>query len=277
MRKFNMASEQYASKYFVHEYFYTSLLRLFSEVTKELPKNNFLKSHNKIHSAHTLAYSRTILNELEKTNSFLEKGKKSRYDIDRYMAVLAVFHDLWDRKLEDVADIWSIQNHIVDKCIKSYFPDTTSEQLNALLFKYNVQYSYNALLNSKTQITKNKKPLHHLDNIPMKELICMIVSDADKLDACGAAGFIRSMIYSKQDISVPLFKLDNISDKHLFEEYQKKSEYLADKDTSVLRHTCKKLIHLHHYMFTDYARNLAQEKCKLLEWFVKDLVESLKN
>lgn len=268
------SKEQHMNKYIVHENFYNGLLQLFSDVMEKLPKNNFTKSHNRVHSTHTLNFSRTILNELEKTNSFLEKGKKSRYDIDRYTAVLAVFHDLWDRKFEDSDAVRSVQLRVTQQCVESYLPDTTPEQLDALLFKYNVQYSYNSLLVSKKQITQNK---HQLDKVPMKELICMVVSDADKLDACGAIGFIRSIISNKQDTGIILFKPEDISDKQLFNEYRKKSEYLADTNAGVLRHTCKKLIHLHHYMFTDYARNLGQEKCKLLEWFVKDLVESLRN
>ena len=188
-----------------------------------------------------------------------------------------MFHDLWDRKFEDSDAVRSIQNRITAKCVESYLPGTTSAQLDAMLFKYNVQYSYNSLLDSKTQITRGRQKSHRLNTIPMEEIFYMVVSDADKLDACGAVGFVRSMVYNKQDTGITLFKPEDLSDKQLFNEYQEKSEYLADTDPSVLRHTCKKLIHLHHFMFTDYARNLGQEKCKLLEWFVKDLVESLKN
>lgn len=246
-----------------------TLLQAFTSLTSSLPTDNTTKTHSVQHSKNVLRYAVDILDDLAKTHCDLARGTKYRKYVETYVTILAIFHDLWDTKFSKYENITTIQNNVLQLCSTLI----VIREAHNLFYQYNHQYSYKNLVGRAIKLDI----VSYAENKKVRELVLCVVADADKLDACGALGYHRACVYAKEDEHSDLVTLSDTLDTFLFDPYQSFEEYVSDKNPSALRHIGKKLIHLHNYMFTEYGRKLGQEKCKLLELFAIDLIESLKH
>lgn len=93
-----------------------------------------------------------------------------------------------------------------------------------------------------------------------------IVSDADKLDAMGAIGVCRTVMYSAV-CQRALFDENELPDKNLsIEEYKKKDR----KGNHSINHFFDKLLKLKGAMQTDCGKRLAEERHKFMLVFLRE-------
>lgn len=125
--------------------------------------------------------------------------------------------------------------------------DLTSEQINKILFciEHHEEYNWNG---------------YNVDDINTK-----ILQDADNLDAIGAIGIGRSFGYAAinnqvfYDDTIPLEKFDGYEEKL--------------KDVSNIHFLNNKLIKLGDNMNTKTAKDIALERVKFVENFIKEYIK----
>ncbi len=90
---------------------------------------------------------------------------------------------------------------------------------------------------------------------------CLILQDADRLDALGAIGIARCF-YTTASLGYPLGTLD---DMHRLEE-----DYNEGQLTSAIQHFYTKLLNLKDNMNTEYAKKIAQARHGTMLKFLED-------
>ena len=104
------------------------------------------------------------------------------------------------------------------------------------------------------------------NNVPPKTLEGKIVQDADRLDALGAIGIARAMVYSGHvgqlihDPGIPV------------RSTMTKEEYRKGKSTAV-NHFHEKLFKLPALLNTEYARKIAQEREQFMRTYLDQLMK----
>jgi uncharacterized protein len=99
-----------------------------------------------------------------------------------------------------------------------------------------------------------------LGGVQVEDIESKILQDADNLDAIGAMGLLRTFKYGiahnllEYDPNTPLYRT----------EYEE-----SNHDASTIHHIYNKLLRLGDYMNTATAKQLAKEKTKLMEDFLK--------
>ena len=102
----------------------------------------------------------------------------------------------------------------------------------------------------------------------VSDIESLILQDADNLDAIGAIGISRAIIYNTAhnlpmyDPSIPFADGDEYKDDMI-------------SDPSLLHHVKRKLINTGKHMNTVSAMELAKDKVLLMEQFVEDYLNSL--
>jgi len=96
---------------------------------------------------------------------------------------------------------------------------------------------------------------NYLNGVRPKTLEGQIVSDADMMDAMGANGILRSILYMAHDHGTPIF------DPTIWpRENLDKETYQVDGDETGMNHFFEKLLLLRDLMFTDYGHQMAEER-----------------
>lgn len=95
----------------------------------------------------------------------------------------------------------------------------------------------------------------------------MIVRDADRLDAIGSMGIIRTIQYgtSKNRPFYEDINIKKVNGKNTFNE----------STNSTLSHFYDKLLKLENLMHTPYAKALAKERTKIIEMFLEHFYDEL--
>ncbi len=101
---------------------------------------------------------------------------------------------------------------------------------------------------------------------PPQSIEAKILFDSDKLDATGALGIARSLIYESQ-VGEPLYTVD--------ENMLLQDGTTADAPDSFLREYHFKLIRLYDRFYTEEAHRIAQKRKKLLVDFHTELLEEI--
>ena len=102
--------------------------------------------------------------------------------------------------------------------------------------------------------------------VKVHDIESKILQDADNLDAIGAVGIVRTFKYGMAhnvidyDPNVPLYQ----------NEYSESKE-----DASTIHHINNKLLRLGEHMNTQTARELAQEKIKLMKDFMEMYIDEV--
>lgn len=96
----------------------------------------------------------------------------------------------------------------------------------------------------------------------------MIVSDADKLDALGAIGIIRTIQYG-QSVNRPFYEEANLlrSDKNVS---------FNESTLTSLSHFYDKLLKLPNLMYTNRAKEIAYERVKIINDFLESFYNEIK-
>lgn len=95
----------------------------------------------------------------------------------------------------------------------------------------------------------------------------MIVRDADRLDAIGSIGIIRTIQYgtSKNRPFYEDINIKKVNGKYTFNE----------STNSTLSHFYDKLLKLENLMHTPYAKTMARERTKIIEMFLEHFYDEL--
>ena len=111
---------------------------------------------------------------------------------------------------------------------------------------------------------RNMQDLEHTLPIEAK-----ILSDADKLDAMGAVGIVRTFNYGNK-VGQPVFLPNCLPHKELtLEEYRSDTR----EDAHSIAHFFDKLLKLREMMFTDKAREIARKRHKFMLAFLQEFFE----
>ncbi len=170
----------------------------------------------------------------------LSREKKA----DEFLVLLTCYlHDFYDEKLvSDVADEKAnLRQYLMD--VIEIDPATINE-----VFKIIDQMSFS----------------HNLDHDEELSLEGQVVQDADRLDAIGAIGIVRTIRYGTAHGFVDYD--ENIpprTDEELTEENYR-------EDTPILNHFYEKLFKLEKLMNTKYAKKLAKDRNKFMHEFVTE-------
>lgn len=156
----------------------------------------------------------------------------------------------------------------------AYLHDTVDDKLVS-----DSIHSYNQLsefLDSLTiSASQTEQIIHIIKNISFSQGLTgmadklsvegQIVQDADRLDAIGAIGIIRTIYYGGHKGNI-------IYDpKILPRTLQSKNEYR--KESTVINHFYEKIIHLNKGLNTNYAKEIGQKRQAFLEDFLKEFME----
>ena len=96
-----------------------------------------------------------------------------------------------------------------------------------------------------------------------------IVCDADRLDALGALGIIRTIEYGNSR-GRPFYKDEKDVEKAVVGDYDK-----MDKDSS-LSHFYEKLLQLKDMMFTQSAKRIAEDRTLFMQEFLNEFYKEIK-
>lgn len=105
------------------------------------------------------------------------------------------------------------------------------------------------------------------ENRPLSSLNAQIVRDADRLDAIGAIGIIRTIEYGASK-GRAFYGEENI------QKEEGKCRWNQPSDTS-LSHFYEKLLKLESLMHTATAKNMAHQRTQFLETFLQQFYEEL--
>ena len=122
--------------------------------------------------------------------------------------------------------------------------------------------------------TEIKIPADEYKQIIAKEKALSVVQDADRLDAIGAIGIARAFTFggSKKRGLYCAKAIEAISQEQFPGECPEK---VSDKDGATLMHFFDKLFHIEAKMKTSKGKQLAGQRQKVMEQFVRDLGEEV--
>lgn len=154
-------------------------------------------------------------------------------------------HDIIDTKL--FSDIEKQKEKIVKLLVECKYLPSQIEEIITII--ESVSYS--------------KGNTNNVDNLNLE-----IVRDADRLDALGAMGIIRTIEYGTSKKRL-FYEEDNILRKGDMISFNKSSE-------TTLSHFYDKLLKLKDYMHTFTAKKIAIERTEFIENFLNEFYEELK-
>ncbi|WP_321383821.1 HD domain-containing protein [uncultured Enterococcus sp.] len=119
------------------------------------------------------------------------------------------------------------------------------------------------ILHVITNVSYSKEVLHGKDSSLSME--AKIVQDADRLDAMGAIGIIRTAYYGGKK-------------GHLIHDPQRMLQHFATKEeyregTTVINHFYEKLLKLQNGLYTDYAKRVGKKRHDFLLLFLEEFLE----
>lgn len=153
-------------------------------------------------------------------------------------------HDIIDTKLFD--DIEKQKEKIVNVLVNaSYFPAEIEEILEII-----------------ESVSFSKGNINDVDNLNLE-----IVRDADRLDALGAIGIIRTIEYGASK-KREFYTEENLSRNFDGVKFNKSTE-------TTLSHFYDKLLKLKDYMHTYTAKKIANERTKFVEEFLSEFYKEI--
>jgi uncharacterized protein len=153
-------------------------------------------------------------------------------------------HDIIDTKLFD--DIEKQKEKIVNVLVNSsYFPAEIEEILEII-----------------ESVSFSKGNINDVDNLNLE-----IVRDADRLDALGAIGIIRTIEYGASK-KREFYTEENLSRSLDEVKFNKSTE-------TTLSHFYDKLLKLKDYMHTYTAKKIANERTKFIEEFLSEFYKEI--
>jgi uncharacterized protein len=153
-------------------------------------------------------------------------------------------HDIIDSKLFD--DIEKQKEKIVNVLVNSsYFPAEIEEILEII-----------------ESVSFSKGNINDVDNLNLE-----IVRDADRLDALGAIGIIRTIEYGASK-KREFYTEENLSRSLDEVKFNKSTE-------TTLSHFYDKLLKLKDYMHTYTAKKIANERTKFVEEFLSEFYKEI--
>ena len=164
---------------------------------------------------------------------------------NRKIVITACYlHDIIDTKLFD--DIEKQKEKIVNVLVNSsYFPAEIEEILEII-----------------ESVSFSKGNINDVDNLNLE-----IVRDADRLDALGAIGIIRTIEYGASK-KREFYTEENLS--------RSLDEVKFNKSTkTTLSHFYDKLLKLKDYMHTYTAKKIANERTKFIEEFLSEFYKEI--
>ncbi len=199
---------------------------------------NFVKQElGKDNSGHGLQHALRVYHNAKKINK-IEKGNK------KIVLTAALIHDTVDKKLFENFD---------DRI--AYVREFLSQN----------HYSLDEI-NEITYIISNIS-WNNGKNTPLDTLNAKIVRDADRLDAIGAIGIVRTIEYgnSKQRNFYDDANITNNNGKYEFDQ----------ATNSTLSHFYEKLLLLKENLYTPTAIKLAEQRHNFMLQFLKEFYEEL--
>ena len=195
------------------------------------------KELEKDHSGHDFQHALRVYNNAKKINA-IEKGN------EKIVLTAALIHDTVDKKLFD-----------------------NFEERLLYVKEFLLQNNY-----SKNEVDEVIYIISNISwnngkNVSLETLNAKIVRDADRLDAIGAMGIIRTIEYgaSKQR---KFYDNDNITTKN--------NKYTFNKiSTSTLSHFYEKLLLLKENLHTKTALNIAEQRHNFMLKFLEEFYEEL--
>ena len=188
-------------------------------------------------SGHGLQHAMRVYNNALKINK-VEKGDH------KIIATAALIHDTIDRKLFD-----DMEGRI--QCVRQFLESqnyTTDEIEEIIYIISNISWN-----NGK--------------NVELNSLNAVIVRDADRLDALGVMGIVRSIEYGNS-------KHDNFYDAENI--IMKDGKYTFNKiTTSVLSHFYEKLLLLKDNLHTKTAKKMAEKRHDFLLKFLDEFYDEI--
>lgn len=192
--------------------------------------------HSNDKSGHDFTHIKRVYNN---AINILKYEKQADYFI---VVMSALLHDVDDRKLNTdgkntlrFLETLNLDNKVIKEILKT---------IDAISFSKNINNP-------------------NLETLEMK-----IVSDSDKLDAIGAVGICRTLIYgaSKQNcfFDEKIFPIENIT----------KEQYLAnDKENTSINHFFDKLLKLKSLMKTETGKQIAEKRHDFMILFLQQFFE----
>ena len=187
----------------------------------KLKYENYSKGHDFTHIERVLENALKI-NQVEQESNKL-------------VTILALVHDLYDEKFNNTVNIeLEFRELIKDLNLKEEEIETLILDLQNFGFKGGF-------------------------NQPQLSKIGQIVSDADRLDAIGAIGIARTMMYGSV-----------LYNKQKYQEAKTIQEY-RDSQRPILFHFYDKLLKIKDLMFTETGKKLAQERHDFMVQYLQQL------
>ena len=188
-------------------------------------------------SGHGLQHAMRVYNNALKINK-IEKGN------EKIIATAALVHDTVDRKLfGNVEERLQYVREFLDS------QDYSKDEIDEIIYIIS-NISWN---NGK--------------NVELNSLNAMIVRDADRLDALGVMGIIRSIEYGNSHGDI-FYEADNITIKD--------GKYTFNKiTTSVLSHFYEKLLLLKDNLHTETAKLMAEKRHDFLVKFLEEFYDEI--
>lgn len=189
-------------------------------------------------TGHDLSHAKRVVN-----NAKVIMKKEKNYDYDLIIASCYV-HDVADHKL---------------------FVDLVAQYEKISSFLIEVGFS-------QQNITKVIDIIEHISYYNGKyyeltDINSMIVRDADRLDAIGAMGIIRTITYGASK-NRPFYEDDN------FKYHEKGIDFIKSTETTI-SHFYDKLLKLPGLMHTKVAKTLAKKRIKIIKVFLKQFYREL--
>lgn len=189
------------------------------------------------HSGHNFSHIERVVKNAEML--IKHEGGNSKIII-----TACYLHDIIDTKLFD--DIEKQKEKIVNVLVNaSYFPAEIEEILEII-----------------ESVSFSKGNINDVDNLNLE-----IVRDADRLDALGAIGIIRTIEYGASK-KREFYTEENLSRSLDEVKFNKSTE-------TTLSHFYDKLLKLKDYMHTYTAKKIANERTKFIEEFLSEFYKEI--
>jgi uncharacterized protein len=189
------------------------------------------------HSGHNFSHIERVVKNAEML--IKHEGGNSKIII-----TACYLHDIIDSKLFD--DIEKQKEKIVNVLVNSsYFPAEIEEILEII-----------------ESVSFSKGNINDVDNLNLE-----IVRDADRLDALGAIGIIRTIEYGASK-KREFYTEENLSRSLDEVKFNKSTE-------TTLSHFYDKLLKLKDYMHTYTAKKIANERTKFIEEFLSEFYKEI--
>lgn len=190
-------------------------------------------------------YSGHNFQHIERVVKNAENLIKNEGGNSRIIITACYLHDVIDEKLFD--DIPKQIDKVVDCLVKSHYLPTEIDEILEII----------------QSISYSKGNTNEVNNLNLE-----IVRDADRLDALGAIGIIRTIEYGTS------------KNRKFYEDANLKrlSDYVEfDKSTNTsLSHFYDKLLKLKDYMHTFTAKKIAEKRTAFLKTFLDEFYDEIK-